>query len=142
MSLDLRSALARRPWWLNVALGFCLFGTFIYVPYDLFGTPIARAEEVWFGVTLRGSAAKAGEVAHWVVYAVGAWGLWHMRPWLPVAAALYMLQVAVAHVVWSELSPRGNGLAVGLLQGAVFTALSALFFAGAKARDSAELPAP
>jgi hypothetical protein len=113
---------------MNLALGLCLFGAFLYLPYDLLFTPLGRAEEVWFGVTLRGWAAKAGEVAHWVVYAVGAWGLWHMRPWIRIAAGLYLLQVAVAHVVWSELDPRGHGIAVGLLQGAVFVAAATLFF--------------
>ena len=117
-----------RPWWMTLVLGLCLFGTFLYLPYDLFFTPLAAAEEVWFGVTLRGWAAKAGEVAHWIVYAVGAWGLWHMRPWFRIAAGLYLLQVAIAHVVWSELDPRGNGIVIGLLQGAVFAAAATLFF--------------
>jgi len=67
-------------------------------------------------------------VAHWLVYAVGAWGLWLMRPWLPIAAGLYLLQVAVAHLVWSELDPRGNGIWIGLLQCAVFVAAATLFF--------------
>lgn len=113
---------------MTLVLGLCLFGTFFYLPYDFFFTPIAAAEEVWFGVTLRGWAAKAGEVAHWIVYAVGAWGLWHMRPWFRIAAGLYLLQVAVAHVVWSELDPRGHGIVIGLLQGAVFVAAATLFF--------------
>ena len=113
---------------MTLVLGLCLFGTFLYLPYDLLFTPLDRAEEVWFGVTLRGWAAKAGEVAHWMVYAVGAWGLWFMRPWLPIAAGLYLLQVAVAHLVWSELDPRGHGIAVGLVQGAVFVAAATLFF--------------
>ena len=117
-----------RPWWMTLVLGLCLFGTFLYLPYDLLFTPLDRAEEVWFGVTLRGWAAKAGEVAHWLVYAVGAWGLWLMRPWLPIAAGLYLLQVAVAHLVWSELDPRGNGIWIGLLQCAVFVAAATLFF--------------
>ena len=117
-----------RPWWMTLVLGLCLFGTFLYLPYDLLFTPVADAEEVWFGVTLRGWAAKAGEVAHWLVYAVGAWGLWHMRPWVPIAAGIYLLQVAVAHLVWSELDPRGNGIAIGLLQAAAFVAAATLFF--------------
>jgi hypothetical protein len=51
-----------------------------------------------------------------------------MRPWVRIAAGTYLLQVAVAHVVWSELDPRGHGLAVGLAQGAVFVAAATLFF--------------
>ncbi len=125
---DLATELARRPWWLNVAFALCLFGTFVFMPYDLFLVPFAKAEEVWGGVTLHGWAAKAGEVAHWVVYALGAWGLWRMRPWLPVGAALYMLQVAVAHLVWSQLSPRGHGILVGLVQASVFAAIAVVFW--------------
>ena len=117
-----------RPWWMTLVLGLCLFGTFLYLPYDLLFTPLDRAEEVWFGVTLHGWAAKAGEVAHWLVYAVGAWGIWFRRPWLPIAAGVYMLQVAAAHLVWSELDPRGNGFWIGLLQCAVFVAAAVLFF--------------
>src|SRR5262245_50130556 len=112
---------------MTLALGLCLFAAVVWLPYDLLFTPLARDEEVWFGVTLRGWGAKAGEVAHWVVYAVGAWGLWHTRPWIRIAAGLYLLQVAVAHVVWSELDPRGHGIAVGLVQGAVFVAAATLF---------------
>ena len=52
---------------MTLVLGLCLFGTFLYLPYDLLFTPLDRAEEVWFGVTLHGWAAKVGEVAHWVV---------------------------------------------------------------------------
>jgi hypothetical protein len=117
-----------RPWWMTLVLGLCLFGTLLYLPYDLLFTPLVRAEEVWFGITLRGWSAKAGEVAHWLVYAVGAWGIWFRRPWLPIAAGIYMLQVAVAHLVWSELDPRGKGMWVGLLQCAVFVAAAVLFF--------------
>jgi len=122
-----------RPWWEKAALGLCLFGALAYVPYDLFGTPVAEAEEVWFGVTLRGRAAKLGELAHWVVWAVGAWGLWHRRTWVPVAAGTYLAQVAIAHVVWSELDPRGRGLGVGLLQGLVFGALALGWFRARRA---------
>jgi len=51
-----------------------------------------------------------------------------MRPWFRIAAGLYLLQVAIAHVVWSELDPRGHGIVIGLLQGAVFVAAATLFF--------------
>ncbi|HXJ33950.1 MAG TPA: hypothetical protein VMS22_07890 [Candidatus Eisenbacteria bacterium] len=53
---------------------------------------------------------------------------WRMRPWLPVGAALYMLQVAAAHLVWSELSPRGHGILVGLVQAALFVAIAVVFW--------------
>ena len=126
MAFDLGAELGGRPWWMNAMLALCLFGTFVYLPYEILLTPVVDAEEVWFGVTLVGWPARIGELAHWVVYAVGAWGFWTMRPWVPVAAAAYMGQVAVAHLVWSELSPRGNGIVIGLLQAAVFTAIAVL----------------
>jgi hypothetical protein len=70
--------------------------------------PARPAEEVWFGITFHGHAAKVGEVAHWIVWATFAYGLWRMRPWVPVAAAVYFLQVALAHLVWSVVSPAAR----------------------------------
>jgi hypothetical protein len=128
MPLDLHDEVARRPWWMNVMFGLCLFGTFIYLPFEILTKPLVDAEEVWFGVTLRGGAARAGELAHWAVYASGAWGLWRMRPWLPIVAAIYMVQVAIAHVIWSELDPRGNGILVGLVQATVFMTFAVLLW--------------
>jgi hypothetical protein len=128
MAVDLQRELARRPPWLNLAFGICLFATFVFCPIDVFFTSVAEAEEIWFGITLHGLAAKVGELAHWAVWAVGAYGLWRMRPWLPIAAGGYLLQVALAHVVWSVLSERGRGLGIGLLQGTVFTSVAAVFF--------------
>ena len=115
-----------RPWWANVALAFALFGACIFSPYDLFIVPFDRAEEVWFGITFHGTAAKVGELAHWIVWITFAYGLWRMRPWVPVLAAVYFLQVAVAHLVWSVASPRGRGIAIGAVQATVFIAASAL----------------
>ncbi len=113
---------------MNALLAFCAVMAAIYVPWDFAMKPVVRDDEVWFGVALHGWAAKAGEVADWVVYALGAWGLWHMRPWLPIGGALYMLQVAVAHLVWSRLSPRGHGILVGLAQAVLFTAIAVAFW--------------
>jgi hypothetical protein len=116
----------QRPWWANVALAAALFGTCVFSPYDLFFVPLDRAEEVWFGITFHGHAAKVGEVAHWIVWATFAYGLWRMRPWVPALAAVYFLQVALAHLVWSVVSPRGRGLAIGAIQAAVFTIVAAV----------------
>src|SRR5207253_2841033 len=93
-----------------------------------FFVPFDRAEEVWIGITFHGTAAKIGEVAHWLVWATFAYGLWRMRPWVPMLAAVYFLQVALAHVVWSVASPRGRGLAIGTIQAAVFTTLATIAF--------------
>ena len=118
----------QRPWWANIALAVALFGTFVFSPYDFFFVPFDHAEEVWFGITFHGTAAKIGEVAHWIVWATFAYGLWRMRPWLPVAACLYFLQVALAHLVWSVASPRGRGIAIGVIQAAVFATAAAIAF--------------
>jgi hypothetical protein len=115
-----------RPWWANVALAAALFGTFVFSPYDLFFVPVDRAEEVWFGITFHGQAAKVGEVAHWIVWATFAYGLWRMRPWVPVLATGYFLQVALAHLVWSVASPRGRGIAIGAIQATIFAIAAAL----------------
>ena len=117
-----------RPWWANVALAVALFGACIFSPYDLFFVPFDRAEEVWFGITFHGGAAKVGEVAHWLVWTTFAYGLWRMRPWVPVLAAVYFLQVALAHLIWSVASPRGRGVAIGAIQATVFTVAAAIAF--------------
>jgi hypothetical protein len=101
-----------RPWWANAALAFALFGACIFSPYDLFFVPVDRAEEVWFGITFHGTAAKVGEVAHWIVWATFAYGLWRMRPWVPVLATVYFLQVAIALVFWFFACARGRGIAL------------------------------
>ena len=116
----------QRPWWANVALAVALFGTFIFSPYDFFFVPLDRAEDVWFGITFHGTAAKVGEAAHWLVWATFAYGLWRMRPWVPALACLYFLQVALAHLIWSVASPRGRGIAIGAVQATVFTVAAAL----------------
>jgi hypothetical protein len=116
----------QRPWWANVALAVALFGTFVFSPYDFFFVPFERAEDVWFGITLHGTQAKIGELAHWLVWATFAYGLWRMRPWVPALAAVYFLQVALAHLVWSVASPRGRGIAIGAIQATVFTVAAAM----------------
>lgn len=110
----------RRPWWMNLLLGFCLYMTFVYLPFDLFLKPVAEDEEVWFGFTLHGWAAKATAPVHWLIYAAGAYGFWTMHRWMWPWAALYAAQVSIAMVVWNVADPRGAGLAVGLVAGALF----------------------
>ena len=65
---------------MNVLLAFCLYMTFVYLPFDLFFKPVADDEEVWFGFLLHGWAAKLTEPLHWAIYGAGAWGFWKMRP--------------------------------------------------------------
>ena len=35
-----------RPWWMQCLLGFCLYMTFVYMPFDLFLKPVAEDEDV------------------------------------------------------------------------------------------------
>ncbi|MGI9324266.1 MAG: hypothetical protein ACR2PZ_03530 [Pseudomonadales bacterium] len=120
MNFDLRTQWARRPWWMNLLLGFCLYMTFIYMPFDFFLKPVADDEEVWFGFVLHGWYAKATEPLHWLIYGAGAFGFWHMRAWMWPWAAVYAAQVAIAMLVWNLVDPRGQGWVAGLVAGAVF----------------------
>lgn len=105
---------SRRPWWMNLLMLFCLYMTFIYMPFDLFYKPVADDVEVWFGIALHGWAAKATEPLHWLIYAAGAWGFWHMRAWMWPWAAVYCLQIAIGMLVWSWLGAPA-GLTGGLI---------------------------
>ena len=63
-----------RPWWMNLMFYFCLYMTFIYMPFDFFLKPVAEDQEVWFGILLTGWWAKATEPLHWLIYGAGAYG--------------------------------------------------------------------
>lgn len=99
--IDLRAAWTARPWWMNLIFGFCLFMTFVYMPFDMFWKPVAADQEVWFGFLLTGWAAKLTEPVHWAIYAAGAYGLWKMKTWMWPWAAAYSLQVAISMLVFS-----------------------------------------
>lgn len=125
----LRDSFARRPGWMNGLMLFCAFMAFVYVPWDFAWKPVALDEEVWFGVRLHGGWAKATEPIHLVIYALGAYGFWHMRPWLWPWAAIYAAQVAIAMLVWpllyaDEVGGSARALLVGVVSFAVFGALT------------------
>ncbi len=101
MSEYLRDQWARRAWWMNAMLLLCVYMAVIRVPFDLFFTPIEGDEEVWFGIVLRGLAAKLTEPLHWAIYAAGAWGFWRMSRWMWPWAAVYMAQIAIGTLVWN-----------------------------------------
>lgn len=105
---------------MNLFLLFCLYMTFVYLPFDLFLKPVAEDKEVWFGIALSGWWAKATEPIHWVIYALGAWGFWGMRRWMWPWAALYMGQVALGMLVWNVVDGRGRGWVAGAIAAAVF----------------------
>ena len=119
MAFNVAAELRRRPWWMNVLWAFCLYMTFIYLPYDLFFKPVAEDEEVWFGFVLHGWAAKLTAPLHWLIYAAGAYGFWKMARWMWPWAALYMAQVAIAMLVWNLIDERGGGWIAGLVSAAI-----------------------
>ena len=98
-----------RPWWMNLVWYFCLYMTFIYMPFDIFTKPFDEWEEVWFGFVLTGWPAKLTEPLHWLIYGGGAYGFWRMKPWLWPWAAAYSAQVAIAMVLWGFFSGREDG---------------------------------
>ena len=119
-----RRELSRRPWWMNLLFAWCLVLA-IGVPVEVLTRPLAADVEVLLGIEFTGWAAKATGVLHWAILWAGAWGFWKMAVWMWPWAAVYVFQVAVAHLVWSELSPNGNGWPIGLLQA---TGISCLAF--------------
>ncbi len=129
----LQRQLRGRPGWLNALFLFCCWMAFFYVPWDLFVKPVARDEEVWFGVIFTGWSAKLGGLLHWAVYAAGAYGLRRMRTWMWPWAAVYVAQVALSMWVWNGLyrEDGGVGWLLGLIPAALFLGLAhALWRAG------------
>ena len=119
VAFDVVAELRRRPWWMNVLWGFCLYMTFIYMPYDLFFKPVAEDEEVWFGFVLHGWAAKLTAPLHWLIYGAGAYGFWKMVRWMWPFAALYTAQIAIAMLVWNLIDERGGGWIAGIVSAAI-----------------------
>ena len=105
---------------MNLIMLFCLYMTFIYMPFDIFYKPVAEDEEVWFGFTLHGWPAKLTAPLHWLIYGAGAYGFWHMKSWMWPWAAVYCAQVVVAMLVWNLIDPRCGGIISGLVAAAVF----------------------
>ena len=120
-----------RPHWMNAIFVFCLYMSFVYMPFDLFWKPVENDVEVWFGFMLHGWWAKATEPLHWAIYAAGAYGFWKMKRWLHPWAALYVAQVAVGMLVWSILNGRASTL-LGAVAFALFAALAVVLW---RARD-------
>jgi hypothetical protein len=72
----------RRSWWMNLIFYFCVYMTFLYMPFDFFLKPVQVDHEIWFGIALTGWWAKATEPLHWLIYGAGAFGFWKMRSWM------------------------------------------------------------
>jgi hypothetical protein len=105
---------------MNVLFAFCLYMTFVYMPFDVFWKSIATDQEVWFGVLLHGWAAKLTEPLHWAIYAAGAYGFWKMRPWMWPWAAIYTAQVSLGMLVWNLRDARGRGWTGGVVAALIF----------------------
>ena len=121
--------LARRPWWMNLLFFFCLYMAVVHAPLDLFAKSVASDEEVWFGIMFRGWAAKLVAIPHWVIYALGAYGFWRMRPWMWPWAAVYTAQVAFSMLVWGIVNLDGfGGMLIAVLSPFPFMGLAAVLF--------------
>ena len=128
--------LMRRPFWMNVVFLFCVYMTFVYLPWDVFIKPIAEDEEVWFGFLFYGWMAKLGGIAHWIVYGSLTYGLWYMRPWVRPCVGLYLLQVAWSMIVWALLTDYPHSAWPSLAVASIFVILSILIFRNRSVFDS------
>lgn len=125
MSGKIKALLSPRPWWMNLIWAFCLYMTFIYMPFDIFTKPFERWEEVWFGYTLVGWWAKATEPLHWLIYAGGAYGFWKMTPLTWPLATAYSAQVTIAMIVFNLLPDgKGGGPIAAAVSGSIFMLLT------------------
>ena len=88
--------------------------------------PDARNVEVWFGFEVTGPAALATAPLHWAIFATFAWAFWTGRRWVVPCAAGYLFYVALCHLVWSEASPHGRGLVIGVAEALVFCVLAVI----------------
>lgn len=99
---------------------FCAFSAVFLAWRDL-TVPEVGDVEVWLGFELHGAAARVTAPLHWAIFAAGAWAFWTERRFVWTAAAAYAFYVALSHLIWSELSPRGRGWPVGLAQAAALS---------------------
>lgn len=122
----IRQQLSRRPLWMNALLLFCIYMTFVYLPFDFFWKPVALDQEVWFGIRFYGGWAKLLEIPHWAVYAAGMVGFWGMRRWMWPWASVYAAQVAFGMFLWPILYVGGlRGVVTGAVSGVLFGLLAA-----------------
>jgi hypothetical protein len=111
---------SRRPGWMNLIFYFCVYMTFLYMPFDIFAKPVAEDHEIWFGFSLTGWWAKATEPLHWLIYGLGAYGFWKMKSWMWPWAAVYTAQVVIAMFVWNVININGQGLFAGFIAAGIF----------------------
>ena len=109
-----------RPWWMNPIFYFCIYMTFIYMPFDFFFKPVEVDQEIWFGYTLTGSLAKATEPIHWLIYSFGAYGFWRMKTWMWPWASIYVAQIVISMFIWNILNDNGN-LLLAVISASIFS---------------------
>ncbi|MEE2662687.1 MAG: SDR family NAD(P)-dependent oxidoreductase [Myxococcota bacterium] len=126
-----------RPVWMNAALVFCAYMTFVYVPWDFLWKPAAHDQEVWFGIQFTGATAKLLEIPHWIVYALLTYGIRRMRPWAGTFAALYSAQIAIGMFVWNLVYLEGwlLPLFVGTIGAIPFALLAGAFWSAEEFRE-------
>ncbi len=124
---DLKTEWAKRSWWMNLIMLFSAYMVIIYTPFDVGLKPIAEDEDVWFGYTFTGVAAKVGGLLHTIVYGALAWGLWKMRPWAWWLGSLYLTQVALAMFLWPLFNDRG-GILTAAIAGGLFAIPAVAFW--------------
>jgi hypothetical protein len=124
-----------RPRWMTAMAAFCALGC-VFLAYRDLAIPAVRDVEVWLGFELRGRAALLSAPLHWAILAAGAWAYFTQQRWSALATALYLHYVALSHLIWSEASPNGRGVFIGLLQAALFSALAIPFWRAHRAARS------
>jgi len=111
---------SKRPSWMNPIFYFCVYMTFLYMPFDIFVKPVAADHEIWFGFALSGWWAKGTEPLHWLIYGAGTYGFWKMKTWMWPWAAVYAGQVTIAMLVWNIIGDNGRGVLGGLIAASLF----------------------
>lgn len=117
---DEAPASSPRPRWVTAMALLCVAIVVFLVYRDLL-VPGPRDVEVWFGLEVHGRAARLSAPLHWAIFLVGAFGFWFQKPWIVPAAAGYAFYIAFSHLVWSEMSPKGQGWPIGLAQALLFS---------------------
>jgi hypothetical protein len=118
-----------RPLWMNALMVFSAFMAFVYVPWDIFIKPVARDQEVWFGIMFSGWGAKWAAVPHGFVYGAAFYGFRRRRPWMRLGGALYSAQVAFSAWVWGVFYLGGLvGWGLGISSAVAFLLLALAFW--------------
>lgn len=117
-----------RPWWATALAVFCAVTVVFLVARDLLVPPV-RDTEVWLGFEVHGGLARATAPLHWLVFGLGAWGFWRLRPWIWPWASAYAFYVAVSHLIWNLVSPSGGGWRSGVGQLVLLSIPAALLLA-------------